>query len=204
MSIGAQKEVSPFSQPSDSKLCAEIKGSDSGSFKILFYRYYEPIYYFFWSRTKSAELAKDFVQDVFTKLWQNRFNLNPELSMKAYLFRTANNLLIDFYRKKKTYSIYQEDNFAHEPSENPFETYDVQEGVNKALLELPENLRIVFTMNRFDALKYSEIAESLNISVKTVESRMSKAIKILRETLKQFLILLFIFECFFTRSIHFL
>ena len=203
MSVLAQKQEINISQPSDSQLCADIKGSDSGSYKILFYRYYEPIYYFFWNRTKSQELAKDFVQDVFTKLWQNRTNLNPKLSIKAYLFRMANNLLIDYYRKKQTQTVYQEDNFSYEPSENPFETYDVEEGVNKALSELPENLRAVFTMNRFDGLKYAEIADSMNISIKTVESRMSKALKILRETLKPFLLLLLIFEFLFVRLMHF-
>jgi RNA polymerase sigma-70 factor, ECF subfamily len=203
MSSLAQKQEINISQPSDSQLCADIKGSDSGSYKILFYRYYDPIYYFFWNRTKSQELAKDFVQDVFTKLWQNRVNLNPKLSIKAYLFRMANNLLIDHYRKKQTQTVFQEDNFSYEPSENPFETYDVEEGVNKALSELPENLRTVFTMNRFDGLKYTEIAESLNVSIKTVESRMSKALKILRETLKPFLILIFLFQFVLAGFIHF-
>ena len=136
-------------------------------------------------------------------MWQNRSNLNPKLSIKAYLFRTANNLLIDHYRKKQTQTVFQEDNFSYEPSENPFETYDVEEGVNKALLELPENLRTVFTMNRFDGLKYTEIAESLNVSIKTVESRMSKALKILRETLKPFLILILLFQFVLAGFIHF-
>ena len=90
-----------FSQKSDTQLCTSIKNSNSAAYRALFYRYYEPLYYFFWNRTQSSELAKDSVQDVFTRLWQKRDNLNPELSIKSYLFRTAQNILIDQYRKKK-------------------------------------------------------------------------------------------------------
>ena len=178
------------SKQSDTQICAEIKNSNSAAFKTLFYRYYEPLYHFFWNRTQSEELAKDFVQDVFTRLWQHRDNLNPELSIKSYLFRTAQNILIDHFRKKKTVTVSNEEHTIHEPAENPAELYDLEESVGLAISELPENLRVVFLLNRFDGLKYKEIADSLNISIKTVESRMSKALKILKKSL--YYLLLFI------------
>ncbi len=171
------------SKQSDTQISAEIKNSNSAAFKILFYRYYEPLYSFFWNRIQSEELAKDFVQDVFTRLWQHRDNLNPELSIKSYLFRTAQNILIDHFRKKKTVTVSNEEYTINEPGENPAELYDLEESVGHAISELPENLRMVFLLNRFDGLKYKEIAESLNISIKTVESRMSKALKFLKKSL---------------------
>ena len=178
------------SQQSDNQLSKAVKNSDSGAFKILFYRYYESLYSFFWNRTQSGELAKDFVQDVFTRLWQHRDNLNPELSIKSYIFRTAQNILIDFFRKKKTQPVSHEELIKNEPSENPSGLYDLEESVVKAISELPDDLRMVFLLNRFDGLKYKEIAESLNISIKTVESRMSKTLKILRQSLDYLLLLL--------------
>jgi RNA polymerase sigma-70 factor, ECF subfamily len=178
------------SQQSDNQLSTGIKNSNSSAFQILFYRYYESLYSFFWNRTQSEELAKDFVQDVFTRLWQHRDNLNPELSIKSYLFRTAQNLLIDFFRKKKTQTASHEDLIKIEPSENPSELYDLEESVVKAISELPDDLRMVFLLNRFDGLKYKQIADSLNISIKTVESRISKTLKILRESLDYLLLLL--------------
>jgi len=184
-----------FSQQSDAQLSAGIKNSNSIAFRSLFNRYYEPLYYFFLNRIQFDELAKDFVQDVFTRLWQNRANLKPEFAIKSYLFRTAQNILIDHYRKKKTRTIFQEENITKEPSVNPSEMYDLEDSVSQALSELPENLRITFLLNRFDGLKYAEIAESLNISIKTVESRMSKALKILRKSLKHLLML--IIYCYF-------
>jgi RNA polymerase sigma-70 factor (ECF subfamily) len=68
------------------------------------------------------------------------------------------------------------------------ENFDLHEKVQAALGALPEPVRLVFTMNRFDGIKYAEIAAMLNISVKTVEARMSKALAILREKLAPFLI----------------
>jgi len=180
-----------FTQQTDTQLCINVKLSNSDAYKTLFYRYYESIYYFFWNRTRSSELAKDFIQDVFARLWQNRGNLNPDLSIKAYLFRIANNILIDHYRKKQTQQVSLENNIHQEPSENPFDTYDLEEGVNKAISELPDDLKTVFLFNRFDGLKYAEIADALNVSIKTVESRMSKALKVLRKTLKHLLVLFF-------------
>ena len=68
--------------------------------------------------------------------------------------------------------------------------YDLEESVVKAISELPDDLRMVFLLNRFDGLKYKQIADSLNISIKTVESRMSKTLKILRQSLDYLLLLL--------------
>ena len=183
--------MTDISQQTDNQLSLGVKNSNSAAFKILFYRYYESLYSFFWNRTQSEELAKDFVQDVFTRLWQHRDNLNPDLSIKSYIFRIAQNILIDFFRKKKTQAVSHEEFSKNEPTENPSELYDLEESVVKAISDLPDDLRVVFLLNRFDGLKYKEIADSLNISIKTVESRMSKTLKILRQSL-DYLLLLFI------------
>ncbi len=183
------RKVKPiFSELTDKRLCRLIKESDEKAFKELFYRYYEQLHLFCLRRTQSSDLASDFIQDVFMRLWQNRVNLDQNLSIKAYLYRSTQNSLIDYFRKKNTQKNFLDEN----PSENPQtqidETFDVEDSIRDALQKLPIELRTVFLMSRFDGLKYKEIAESLGVSVKTVESRMTKSLKLLHKLLEHLLI----------------
>jgi len=171
---------------SDTELTTLIKASDSGAFKILYYRYYENLFGFLVHKTRNYELAKDLVQDLFFRLWKTRDSLDKSKSIKAYLFRSANNLAIDHLRKITTEDAYIQ-TIDHKQTLMPNEQFDLQEKTQEAVESLPEPIQTVFCLSRFEGLKYTEIAESLEISVKTVESRMSKALKILREKLKHFL-----------------
>ena len=168
--------------PSDEQLVESIRASQLEAFKILYHRYYHDLYRFFWLRTNSLEKAKDFIQDVFTRLWENRKKLDSQKSIKAYLYRIANNLVIDSYRKKSS----QEIHFAEGFSENDISTEESLEfdtTVKLAIDNLPEKIRIVFILSRYHGLKYAEIAQSLKISIKTVESRMGQAFRLLRQEL---------------------
>lgn len=171
-----------FSKYSDETLTGAVKSGNIAAFKALYYRYYESLHAFIWLRTHSTELAQDFIQEVFTRLWQNRENLNPENSVKAYLYQIANNLVIDHYRKKKSEHSF----LAHrlqEKSSNSDNSLESAIEIKMAIENLPENCRVVFVLSRYQGLTYLEIADALNISAKTVEARMSKALKILRDDL---------------------
>ncbi|MFZ5517535.1 MAG: RNA polymerase sigma factor [Candidatus Zhuqueibacterota bacterium] len=171
-----------YSTYSDEKLTSAVKSADAAAFKELYYRYYKPLHSFICLRTNSTELAPDFIQEVFTRLWQNRDKLIPENSVKAYLYKIANNLIIDFFRKKNTERTY----LAEKSSATILQTDNLLESVsdiNFAIQNLPENCRIVFMLSRYQNLTYLEIAKALNISIKTVEARMSQALKILRTEL---------------------
>jgi RNA polymerase sigma-70 factor (ECF subfamily) len=172
-----------YEKQTDSELAALIVKGNPLAYQALFYRYYDTLFRFFWQRTTDEEMAKDGVQDVFARVWQNRDKLNPDLSLKAYLYRIAGNRLIDHFRKEKNTVTVSDEEGGYEPSYDPLATFAVDHDVKKALSELPENIREVFLMNRYDGLKYREIAELLKVSVKTVEIRMSKGLKILREKL---------------------
>jgi RNA polymerase sigma-70 factor (ECF subfamily) len=176
----------------DRSLVQKIIQSDERAFKELFYRHYDPLYMFCYRRLKSADIAGDIIQDVFMRLWQKRSELDANRSIKAYLFQMAQNIIIDFFRKKTTQRAYQEKRVAENVFSLVDESFEVEEKVNDALQKLPENLKTVFLMSRFDGLKYAEIAESLDISVKTVENRMTKALKLLRKWLEHLLVAAFI------------
>jgi RNA polymerase sigma-70 factor (ECF subfamily) len=174
----------------DAELAQAIKASDHIAFKALYYRYFEALFRFLWRQTSDEELAKDLLQEIFSRVWKNRGNLDPQQSIKSYLYRIGHNLVIDHRRQSTHKPEHLEDDPASEPVYSAEENFDLHEKIQAAIASLPEPVRLVFTMNRFDGIKYAEIAATLGISIKTVEARMSKALAILREKLAPFLVCL--------------
>jgi RNA polymerase sigma-70 factor (ECF subfamily) len=174
----------------DAELAQAIKAADHTAFKVLYYRYFKALFHFLWRQTNNEELSKDLLQEVFSRVWKSRAHLDPRQSLKAYLYRIGHNLVIDHRRQSARQPEYLADNPGHEPADIVEENFELVENIQAAIQNLPEPVRLVFTMNRFDGAKYAEIAAALNISVKTVEARMSKALAILREKLAPFLMAL--------------
>ena len=182
--------MSDHTETSDRVLGARIKASDHGAFKVLFYRYYEPLFRFVARRLPASEAPQDVVQDVFARLWQRRAAIKEDQPLKAYLYRIANNLLIDHYRKLQVRQAYVAQHPETTPTIVPVEHVDLEAHVMIAIEQLPDALREAFVLSRFEELTYREIAALLGVSVKTVESRMSKALKQLRALLQHTLLLL--------------
>lgn len=170
---------------SDKELIIKVKSSDANAFKEFYYRYFENIYKYILFRINNETNAKDLSQDVFVKIWENRKNLDPESNIKSYIFRSANNLLIDKYRKDS-----RQNNVS---IENHIATLSLDEKINddridmiyKILNTLSDELRSVFLLNKIEGFKQYEIAEILDISLRTVESRISKVMGILKNKLKK-------------------
>lgn len=173
---------------SDKDLTVLIKQSDLNALQVLYKRYFEAIYRFLCQRC-DEDLAKDLTQDIFLRLWETREKLNPEKPVKSFLYRLAVNISIDHFRKQKRNVIPLSPQNEHSlTTENDD---DLVITIQNTIAELPEDLRITFNLNRFEGFKYREIADLLGISVKTVESRMSKALKILCEKLGNILLSIF-------------
>jgi len=181
------------------ELIKAIRRDDKTAFKALCRIYYDPLYRFLWRKTRDEETAKDLVQELFLNVWKNRANLDETQSSKSYLYRSANNIAINHLKKKAIRQAYTLDSPAAGRMAGTDEKHDFQEYAEEVLHDLPEEQRLVFTLNKFEGLKYHEIAKMLNISVKTVESRMSKALKTLREKLRPLLSLAAFFHFFFYR-----
>ncbi len=163
------------------QLTSALRDSDEKAFQTLFNQYYESLFAFIYTRIRSVELARDLVQDSFSKLWLHRRTLNPDQGCKSYLFRIADRLLIDYYRKCSSRKKYQqEQRFAPNATRSDI---DLQITLQNCISELPDKLRDVFVLSRYQGYTYAEIAEVCHISIKTVESRMSKALKRLRVVL---------------------
>ena len=165
---------------SESELITAIKTSDNAAFKEFCRIYYEPLYGFLWRKTRDRDTALDLVQELFLNVWKQRKRLDEGRSVKAYLYRSANNLAINHLKKKTLRQTYFADSSAAEQASQTNQQQNFQEYVDDVLHDIPEAQRIVFMLNKFEGFKYAEIAETLQISIKTVESRMSKTLKVLR------------------------
>ncbi|MFO7892065.1 MAG: sigma-70 family RNA polymerase sigma factor [bacterium] len=169
---------------SEQQLAEAIKSSDSAAFKLLYHKYYEPLYRYIFYRLHSKELTKDLLQDVFTRLWLNRKKFDSSKSLKAYIYSITSNLVIDYYRKRSSRIKYRNESFrikVFTADDSPEEKISIQNAVSK----LKDKVKDVFILNRYEGFTYKEIADIQDISVKTVEKRMSKALQSLRDYLKE-------------------
>ena len=122
------------------------------------------------------------VQETFKRLWMNRKKLDPNKKIKAYLYKIAKNIIIEHERRQQREKKYR-NSLAHN---SEHESVEQISHIYVAINNLPTILKQVFVLNRVEGLKYSEIAQVIGISIKTVESRMSRALKILMKELSDF------------------
>ncbi|OYT13312.1 MAG: RNA polymerase sigma-70 factor [Bacteroidetes bacterium 4572_114] len=165
---------------SDQKLFEKIKVGETKSFNILFDRYYQPLCNFAFLYLKNKEQIEEVVCDVFTKIWQKRSEIFIRESVKSYLYKSTRNAIVSYYRTKKLPIAPGNDELDKKDCTTP-ETLllnrELEENIKKLLGGLPKKAGLVFRMKRVDGLKYKEIAEILDISEKTVENHITKAIK---------------------------
>ena len=169
------------------ELVKRIKLADDVAFKELCRIYYEPIYRFLWRKIRDENTALDLVQQLFLNIWKTRESLDETRILKPYIYQSANNLAINHLKQKARRQKYFIDNNTAESVSQADSNQEFQEYVDDVLYDLPETQRSVFILNKFEGFKYAEIAAMLNVSVKTVESRMSKALKTLRHKLHHLL-----------------
>ena len=172
--------------------------TDKQSFETLFREYYPPLCAFAKKYVFDVDDVKDIVHQVFVNLWQRRDEIDSDTSLRSYLFTGVHNRCLNYIRDRKKIVQFDAPHDAGELSDylqshDHLESEETVARINKALDELPEKSREIFMMSRFDNLKYREIAEKLNISVKTVETQMSRALKTLREKLSDLIMGLILF-----------
>ncbi len=172
------------SKPEDDELIKAIRQGDREAFKQLYYKYYKMLFRFALYRLHSSQITADLVQDLFFKLWLRREKLNPAKSIKAYLYKSLNNSIIN-YSKLHSSQITSFEHISDQKILNNESDPDMKMDVQNAVSQLHEKLKVVYILSRLEGYKYSEIAEICNISIKTVEKRMSKAFGILRKILNE-------------------
>ena len=156
------------------------------TFKLLFDKYFDSVRSFLYYRGADREQASDLAQDVFMRVWEKNIDIEIE-SAKGLLFKIAGDMFISQVRREKLARNFKEGIVVEQYDFSPEDQYKNKElfiVYTDALATMNENQRIVFMMSRFEGLKYSEIADRLQISVKAVEKRMSTALDYLRRALE--------------------
>jgi len=163
---------------------------DKSSFKNLFELHYSPLCNFAYRITDDIDQAEDIVQDIFVKVWNDPDLLDGNKNINSYLYSMVRNRALEVIRRE---NISQKINQQLEYIQNNAATTNVEEDeIEKLLLveqiyvsirQLPPKCSEVFTLSKVNGLTYVQIAEKMNISVKTVENHMGKALRLMRELL---------------------
>ena len=162
-------------------------------FEQLYKQHVEGLVRFAYYYVRDLDTAQDVVQEVFLKVWNKKPALKNAEHEKAYLYKMTRNACLMILRKKQTRQKYQqtEAETISDSPETDFISKEIDDAYKTAVLELPEKCRVIFSMSRFDHLSYKEIANTLGISVKTVETQIGRALVFLRKRLSSFLTFLF-------------
>lgn len=174
-----------MTKTSDSHIFGKIDKGDHIAFSRLFDDYYEVLCFFANKYISDLDLSRSLVQQVFVDLWTKRGKLSVKHSPKSYLFNAVKNRSIDYLRKKNTNVpiTASHENVHQAPFHDLLQEAELNKKINDSINALPEKCRSVFLLCRFEGLKYIEIAEKLDISIKTVEMQMGIAMKKLRKNL---------------------
>lgn len=180
---------------SEDRFTQGLKNGDEKVFEELFKAYYTPLCEYCLRYVSDADMAEEIVQDLFFKMWVKREELNINVSIKSYFYISLRNHALNYINRLKIQDRYNQ--FVEIRTKNEvdypidvLEEKDMERIMKQAIALLPEKRREIFEMSRFEELKYSEIAEKLNVSVKTVESQMSKALEHMRKVLAKYLALI--------------
>ncbi len=174
----------------DEGLVKLIRLGDKHAFEVIYHRYHNQLYYLAMKYLKSKNLSEDAVQDIFIKLWQKRGQLDPEKSVKAFLFISMKNHVLNMIRNRKNKIISDQEYIEeqHETSENVFNeviSADYEKILHRGLAELPERKKYVFELKAFNGFSNSEVAELLTISINTVKVHYYHGSQFIRSYLKK-------------------
>ena len=176
--------------PEELKTFEAIRHDSQPAFEGLFKEFFRPLTAYAFRIVRDQPVAENIVQDVFLKLWRNRHEVIITTSIEHYLFRSVRNHSLNHLDKVRVRSEYLKMELERESENDDYQAYFPEIGLlNKievAINALPEKRQAIFRLAREEGLKYREIADKLNLSVKTVEAQMTLALRQLRDSLKDY------------------
>jgi RNA polymerase sigma-70 factor (ECF subfamily) len=174
----------------ESEIIKRIRQGDKGQFEALFRSSYLSLVRYAKKLIKDKDTAEEIVQDLFVRLWQDKEKIRIQSSLNGYLFRSVHNRCLHHIEHNRVIAKHAKEMSLNEDddSANPSDLIQYKElhlKITRILDRLPERCGRIFCMNRFEGLKYAEIAEKLSVSVKTVEANMGRALREFRKALAE-------------------
>jgi len=177
-----------------SEWCRRLRASDRAAYAAVFEALYEPLFRYVRSLTADRAVARDLTQDVFVRLWDARESLDPSQSLKAYLYRTARNLAYNHRRnqdtrREKKDDVREQSDAQPAPPAPPdlaVEGEWMEEHLRAGIAALPDRQREALVLSRFEGLSHDRIAEVMDISPRTVNNHIVRALKRLRRHVQDY------------------
>ena len=174
----------------DLLLVKRIKEGDIAAFEQLFKSSYISLLYYSASITGRKEISEEIIQELFYYIWKERDKLQIMSSLKGYLYKSVKNRSIQYLHSKclniQIESPLEVERTTGVDGESIMELKDLENVILKSMEMMPIRRAQIFRMHRFDKMSYSEIAEKLSLSIKTIEAEMGKALKTLRTEVKKY------------------
>lgn len=172
----------------DDQLIKHLSGGDTMAYTVIYNRYFEVLYIHTRHKLAEPDDAKDIIQEVFTHLWNKREGLTTIINLKAYLYTSVRNRILNAIAHKKYEQRYIDSlpvfiNNGHSVTDHLVREKQLVSLIDEQIARLPEKMRILFEMSRKQKLSHKEIGAQLNISELTVKKQVANAVKILRKKL---------------------
>ena len=170
----------------DHEILQAIREGNEIVFRGVFDANYEQLCHYASTIVRDSDEAEDIVQSMFVKLWEQRASLDIKFSVRAYLFKAVRHRCLNHLDHKVIQKKHSDFTLTFSEGSQPPDAFsdELEENVKKAIDSLPPQCKTIFLMSRYEALRHDEIAQRLNISVNTIQNQICKALKILRDELK--------------------
>ena len=175
----------------DKILVINLRNGDLDAFRRIYTKYKKKVYFFSLSYLKSADKAEDIVQDVFTKLWEDRTRLNEHYTFNNFLFTVTKNLILNHLRKAKFEIGYRNNcielsGYCETQENNTLDSVicnDLKSYISREIEKLPPGMRKIYKLSRIQLLSNEEIASSQNLSIRTVENQIYRALSKMKKVI---------------------
>jgi RNA polymerase sigma-70 factor (family 1) len=172
------------------ELLNRLKAGDELAYKTIFDNYYPLLVAFAQKYLSDIDASKEIAQNVFVKFYEKRNSIEITSSIKSYLYKMAYNDCLNYIKNRDTilkhYSEYSKEQAKHEEYQDLIEETEQEYRIYKALEKLPPKCKTIVLQSRLEGKKNKDIADELNISIRTVETQISKALKLLKSSLNNF------------------
>ena len=170
----------------DKRLFDAIKDNSQTAFKVVYEEYFAKLTQFIFKMSRNQNLSEEMAQQTMVKVWEQREKIILTTSLKSYLYKVSYNEYLIYLRTKSKFPNIEDAVIeAIDEIEDEQDNQILLDKIRKEIDNLPPKCREVFILSKINGMKYKEIAEQLNISTKTIESHMTKALKQIREALTE-------------------